>query len=344
MIEKYGKSVADIKNSKQSFFDDNDKLVQAQNICAELYKKQPIRHKCKNCDASLKDGIHYVSHNVTYIICGNCGHVNGNHIETEEYSEYLYSDSKYGTYMYGGNAEKAKYDSRIEKIYFPKVEFLLDVLEREEQIRRMEIDLLDIGAGSGYFVSACDDAGIKAKGIELSRQQVEYGNIFLHNTLGGTLEQIRGEELEERILTSDANVISAIGVLEHLIDYHSVLKAMKENSHIRYLYMMVPMFGLSNILETLTPDVYNRHLGGPHTHVFSSKSIDFLCKTYGMEIIGKWQFGTDIMDLYRMCITKNNEELGAIIHKMFYKCIDEMQEVLDRNDFCSEIHVVLKFV
>lgn len=62
-----------------------------------------------------------------------------------------------------------------------------------------------------------------------------------------------------------------------------------------------------------------------------------------MSMIGKWRFGTDMMDLYRMCITKNSKELGSIIHSKLFKCLDEMQLILDQNDFCSEVHAVFQF-
>ena len=342
MIEKYGKSVADIKKAKQSFFDDNDKLVEEQARLAQFYQKQPVRKVCKNCYASLNAGnVCYESHGLKYMLCANCGHVQGLFEETEEYSQYIYSDSGYGSYMYASEGEQEKYDLRINNIYRPKLDFLMEVLA-DEGISRKDINLLDIGAGSGYFLSACDDCGIAARGVDISEAQVNYGKHFMHKKNGTELSLITGGHLETAVKSSKANVISAIGVLEHLVDYHSILEEARKNNYVKYLYIMVPMFGLSNVLETLLPDVYNRHLGGPHTHVFSQSSLKFLCKKYNMTMIGRWQFGTDMMDLYRMCIVKNNREFGTIVHEKLYKCLDDMQLVLDKNDFCSEIHAVFK--
>ena len=211
-------------------------------------------------------------------------------------------------------------------------------------IKKDDIDLFDIGAGSGYFLSACDDLGIKAQGVDMSEVQVAYGNQFMHKKNGATLSYIHGTELEQTIRDKKGiNIISAIGVLEHVVDYHRILSAIRENKTVQYLYMSVPMFGLSNVLETLLPDVFNRHLGGGHTHVFSESSIRFLCETYDMEMVAKWQFGTDMMDLYRMCLVKNNAGFGEVIHEKLYPCLDEMQLVLDKNGFSSEMHALFKF-
>ena len=342
MIEKYGKSVADITKAKQSYFDDNDELVKKQNNCAMKYAEGPVRKHCKMCGLDLKSGICYFSHGVEYIICSGCGHVNGKYEETAEYHKYMYSDSDYGTYTYSEQS-KHKYDARVENIYKPKALFLRDVLAGEG-LEPESIKVLDIGAGSGYFVSACNDAGMRAKGIEMSRKQVEFGKQYVHtNSDDEDLRCIESSDLNKEIKEDKcANVLSAIGVMEHLLDFHSVLEELKQDKNYTYFYMMVPMFGFSNILETLLPDVFNRHLGGPHTHVFSHKSIAFMEEKYNMSMIAKWQFGTDIMDLYRMCIVKNNKELDEVIFQNFYKCIDDMQLVLDKNDFCSEIHAVFK--
>lgn len=342
MIIKYGKSCADIKKHKQKFFDDNEVLLKANEECAEIYRKQPRRFFCKTCMEPLENGITYKSHEVEYVICSKCGHVCGRNEETDAYNEYLYVDSKYGNYIYIADEESREhFDRRIKDIYVPKAQFLMEVLEKEG-VSKKQIKVLDIGAGSGYFVSACDDMGISSYGIDMSKEQVVFGNTFLHSNNGSRLECIIGTELEDYIKGSNANIITAIGVMEHVTDYHKILRAIKDNKNIKYLYMSVPTFGFSNILESVMPNVYNRHLGGVHTHVFSQESINYLCERYDMELIAKWQFGTDMMDLYRSFITQSEPQMAPIIHKKLYRCLDEMQLILDKNDFCSEVHVVIK--
>lgn len=344
MITKYGKSAADIRRHKQKFFDDNQKLVAMQERCAVEYKKQPLRTRCKMCGEQFANETSFRSHGVDYVICKKCGHVCGTHEETKAYSDYLYLDSNYSSYMYiDQERSRENYDKRTEDIYLPKAKFLKEVLQTEGLLEH-EIRILDIGAGSGYFVSACDDLKLKSYGVDMSDVQTDFGNTFLHhNNTSAYLKTIQADELEDYVRTSDSCVISAIGVIEHLIDFHCIFQAAHSNQNIKYFYMMVPMFGLSNILEIMHPDVYNRHLGGVHTHVFSQKSIDYLCEKYDMEMIAKWQFGTDMMDLFRISMVKNSTQMGEIIQEKLYPCLDQMQLVLDQHDFCSEIHAVFKF-
>lgn len=243
--------------------------------------------------------------------------------------------------MYASESSRERYDKRMQDIYLPKVKFLADILEQEGLLPD-QIHVLDIGAGSGYFVSACDDMHISCCGIDMSSEQVNFGNNYLHKKSGGTLNVIKSSDLEKHIKKSSANVITAMGVMEHVIDCRQVFQAISENENLRYLYMSVPTFGLSNILEMMAPNVYNRHLGGVHTHIFSLESIQYLCDQYGMEIIAKWQFGTDMMDLYRIAIIQSTRQMGQIIQDKFYQCLDEMQLVLDKHDFCSEVHCILR--
>lgn len=340
---KYGKTCADLKSHKQQFFDNNEELVKMQNECAKVYLKQPKRNLCKACKSELDGSVQFTSHGVKYYVCRKCNHINGECEETAEYSKYLYQDSEYENTIYvSGSAEREKYEKRCIDIYKPKAEFLLDELEKAGVLFE-NIKILDIGAGAGYFLSALDDLGVKnAYGVDMSKEIVEFGNQYMHNANGTYLKVITEDHLVEEIKSTDANVVTAIGVMEHVIDFHVIYEAIKNNKNIKYFFMMVPMFGLSNILELFCPDVYNRHLGGVHTHVFSHESIDYLNKKYDMRMIAKWQFGTDIMDLYRMCIVKSGKDFANLFGERLYRCIDEMQLVLDKNDFCSEAHMLMK--
>ena len=76
----------------------------------------------------------------------------------------------------------------------------------------------------------------------------------------------RGRGLFEEIKNSDADVISAIGVIEHLREPHKFFEAFKE-SKARYIYYSVPMFSLSVALENVSDDIFPRQLSAGHTHL-----------------------------------------------------------------------------
>ena len=144
---------------------------------------------------------------------------------------------------------------------------------------------------------------------------------------------------------SKANVVSLIGVLEHFYDPDKFLKSFSK-SKVDYLYLAVPLFSLSTFIENAFPKVYPRHLSGDHTHLYTEKSLSYLAKKNNLKIVGEWWFGADIPDLCRSLIISSNhlDEKSYMkqVNKNLYSVIDELQNVLDRNKICSEVHMVLK--
>ena len=89
-INKFGKSFNDIENIKVDFINQNDVYLKNLNEIRAIYKKQPIRKKCKACNSSLK-GKKFVNHEIIYVTCKFCTHVNGLYEDTEAFSKKIYS-------------------------------------------------------------------------------------------------------------------------------------------------------------------------------------------------------------------------------------------------------------
>lgn len=341
MIEKYGKSFEDIAKLKDDFILSNDSLLEGNNYIREIYSKQPLRAKCKLCGTKIAYKKTFHSHGIDYYICENCGHVNGKYLETIDFTSQIYESSEYGD-NYREN-EKDIYNKRTEKIYIPKVDFLLEVL-KNKGIKIEETEFLDVGAGSGYFVGALIERGLNNScGIEVSPSQVEYGNRMLEQKC---LNCVRQEQVCDAILHSSAQVISFIGVLEHVINLDEILEVVNKNSNIKYIYFSVPMFSYSVFVEALFPDVFNRLLGGAHTHVFTDDSLQYLYEKMGWKKLGEWRFGTDAMDIMRTACVKlekdGNMYLSSKLKDNFSEILDKIQVVIDKSKFCSEIHVVIE--
>ena len=189
--------------------------------------------------------------------------------------------------------------------------------------------LLDVGAGSGYFVAAAVQEGINGKGVEISPQQVAYGNRHIGKEV---VDCIKPDELKEVIGNTRANILSAIGVLEHLSNLREILQAIAENHNVKYLYCSLPMFSVSVILEAMSQNCFNRQLGGGHTHLFTNQSVEYMCSEYGWKIEHTWRFGVDVMDFYRMMVTAigQNEVLMNRINAVDKSILDEIQLILDK--------------
>jgi len=341
-IEKFGKSSEGLLSIKKSFFSDNAFHLNEQERINKIFLTQPTRTNCKNCAASIA-GSDFKSHDVEYKICAQCGHLNGMHQETESFFHKVYHDDAGSTY--GANYQettKEAFDFRVRKIYTPKVDFLLEVLTTDNQ-ETQSLSYADFGAGSGYLVAALAEKNLKAQGLEVSSAQVNLGNKLLGQNLLSTFDP----KLTTSLLTElKCDVLSLIGVLEHVPDPREALQAIKRNKHIKYLYLSLPLFSTSVFFELLFPQSYNRQLGGGHTHLYTPQSIDYFAKEFGYTKLGQWYFGTDFMDLYRHTMLNISGSVSetalSFFNNTFGKQMDEIQLALDKARLSSETHVVLK--
>jgi SAM-dependent methyltransferase len=333
-IIKFSKpSIAVIKN-KGSFFEENTKHLNHVSKVNKFYKKQPSRDYCKTCLSKL-DEVDLVIHDVPYSICENCNHFNGRHEDTEEFAQFLYSDS--GGEDYSKNYLN-NYDDRVNDIYVPKADFLREVMEKNNKIN---FSVTDIGCGGGHFVKACEQEGISAVGydvnkelISLGSQKLEKNKIFYKN-----LDLING-----LIKKTNTEVLSLVGVLEHLMDPLGALEAFNA-SKAEYLYLQVPLFSFAAIQESMHDSVFPRQLNAGHTHLYTDESIDFLCKKFNLFKAGEWWFGTDVVDLFRhfhILVQGKSTKKSTIIQSYIGDCIDDMQKVFDSKKKCSGVNMVLK--
>ena len=135
------------------------------------------------------------------------------------------------------------------------------------------------------------------------------------------------------IRSTDTEVLSLVGVLEHLMDPLGALQAFTE-SNASYLYLQVPLFSFAAIQESMHNDVFPRQLNAGHTHLYTKESLDFLCKKFSLEKAGEWWFGTDMVDLFRHLHIKvqgQSQQKSDIIQNYFGDSIDELQKAIDKE-------------
>lgn len=347
VLRKYSKSSLDMFKIKEYFFSENDELVQESMRQAEFYKTQPRRICCKNCAAPLEGDPLFIKLGIDYFQCERCHHLNGGYEDTEEFARHIYlgTESDYGKYY--RPLDKSDYLERMQVIYEPKAEFMMECLRRSGEEPKT-LSYCDIGAGSGYFVYALTEkCGLKnVIGYEVSPDQVDTatnmlgpGRVLLHDM----------RQLSEVLDRCDADVVSMIGVLEHLRDPRQILGCIRDNLKIKYLYLLVPMFSSIVFSEIVNPMLYSRNLTVDHTHLYTKESIACMCREYGFQSVGEWYFGSDIMDLYRfvhvqMACDRRNEPVRKLFAEKFKPIIDDLQAVLDKHELCSDAHILLKIM
>ena len=342
---KYSKSVGDIIKIKSDFFEKNEDMLKLSAHQADALLAQPKRTKCKICHGVIGKAAGqeelYHSQRMSYYECPVCGHVNSEYEDNEDFASRVYiADDYLANYS---EDDRKKYETRRDTIYIPKAQFLIDSLAKDG-VKKKNIKVLDDGAGSGYFVSALRQLGIEqVDGIEISEPQVQFANTMNGDDI---LTQVDAPDIASIIETADVNVVTFIGVLEHITNLDDVLGALKKNKKVQYIYFSVPMFSMSCIFEASHQNCYNRHAGGTHTHLFTESSLKFMAESIGFTEYATWKFGSDMMDLYRMicvCLDQNeNPKLREVFVKKFLPMIDEMQEIVDRHEEASEIHMIIK--
>ena len=95
--------------------------------------------------------------------------------------------------------------------------------------------ILDVGAGSGHFVYACKQLGIRADGIELSNS----GRQFSKNVFG--VELMDADFYSQWEQFSDYEVISFWGVIEHT-PFPTKANGFWFDFFFPYLFLLVTLF------------------------------------------------------------------------------------------------------
>jgi len=337
MIKKYSKPSDFYLKTKKNFLVDNKILLKKSIKLNLLYKSQPTRKTCKICREVLSKKVDFISHRVEYIFCKNCFHLNGLYEDTEPYVKSMYISSEGDSYSL--NYLDRNYLDRVRDIYDPKFDFLL------KSIPNKKINILDIGCGSGYFVYAALKRNIDALGIDINKTMIDFGNNQINHLIGKKpLINLDENDFLHKIKSTDANIVSAIGVMDHLRNPHDFFCAFKK-SNANFIYYSVPMVSFSVVIENIFSGIFPRHLSGGHTHLFSDDSINKMNSIMEVKSLAEWRFGTDILDLYRsFLISLEEQKCSKNIIKFFSdnfsKTIDDLQFILDRNHFCSEIHIL----
>ena len=348
---KFGKKSKDILEVKSGFIADNLDLFNWQKKLYKIYIKQPKRSKCKNCEKKL-NGLKFKKLNIPYILCKNCGHLNGLYEDTKYLSKKFYQTSEQKTYskIYVENKKKG-YTKRLKNIYIPKAKFLLDNLIKIEKDKKKiftKFKFIDIGCGSGYFISSLKKMNIKnLSGYDPSKEMVDYGNKI--NSFK-KLEFVEHDKTIDKIKNISGNnptCISMIGSMEHIYNQNEILQEIKRKKNIKYLYIVVPCFSPSSFIELVFDKNFQRLLAPQHTHLYSEKSLKYLAKMFGFKIISEWWFGADIVDLYRNFVLKifNQKNLAdekILFNNMFLKILDGMQLEIDKKKLSSEAHILFK--
>ena len=335
----YSKSSSFYKKIKSNFFDNNAGQLADAIKKNNIYSEQDTRINCKLCQELLPTEIDFEKHCIGYKFCTKCNHINGIYQDSINFASHIYADA--GGSNYSNFYIDKKYEERLHHIYTPKVNFLLDHIDLVKPTH------YDFGCGLGHLVNAARCKGIDSFGGDVGELLIKAGNDSLehfHNIR--SLEVLDINTSLDYISTISKDVLSMMAVIEHISDLNSFFKNIR-NASFKYFYYSVPLGGLSIFTETIFPNVYPRHLSGGHTHLFTEESLLLLNEKLGVTPIAEWRFGTDIQDLKRSFMVSLLQSKCSSItmqkfEDQFDSYSDDLQQVLDNANACSQIHVIAK--
>jgi hypothetical protein len=136
-------------------------------------------------------------------------------------------------------------------------------------------------------------------------------------------------------------------VFEHVRNPRELMRAAVENPAVRYIMLVGPLVSPALFVELGFDDVYHRMLSGGHTHLFTHSSLEWLASEFGLERIGEWWFGTDMMDFARAILVRLDQKgvsprLRKLWETMMVEFLDAAQLTIDQKKRASQVHIVFR--
>lgn len=329
------KNLGDFAKIKKSLQNKNSSLLKEVKEINKFYLKQIKRKKCKNCNRSIKN-VSFQSFGVSYSLCKTCNHINGMNEDTNKFLKYLYYTNKEDEHINYSKRYLEDFDIKVKNIYLPKAKFLKKV------IKKRNVKILDLGCGAGHFLKACEKLNMHGMGFDSNKTLV---NLAKKKLRKNKAKFSKLENLRDIVLNNEGDCISLISVLEHIQNPSEFFKIFKK-SNFKYLYISIPLFSFTSLIEHAFNNIFPRSLYGPHTHMYTKESIYYICKKNKLKIVGEWWFGSDFSDLARSLIlsskSKNNTDFKKLFDKYFYNNVDKLQSVLDKEKMSSDLQLIIK--
>lgn len=342
MMERFSKPSGDIAQEWDRLLREEGENLRRERLVSALLAQGAARVDCLVCGGSLA-GHSPIPHRLAeYLYCRACGHFQSARIPPAEHGIRLQAEIPFHSIYRPLDA--AAYRSRVERVYRPKLDWILDSAPALGLTRAGLLGKrwMEIGCGAGYFLKALQDAGAtQVQGLDQDARLVEMANQALPGSPASHFAEALPEALEGR----QADLYAAFYVLEHTERLRDFLAALKAKPPGTIFCFAVPMLGFGAALEAGFDHFYARNLDGAvHTQLFTDRSIARALEDAGYEAVSRWTFGQDATDLVRMAVTRLQgiypEELLEPIRRGLTAAQDAWQAALDRSFLADSRHVL----
>ena len=338
-----------IENAKRSYFKEfnaaslnrdfqweNDIALKQKELAYKIKDKRDFISNCPVCKFNETQG--FVSiYDYEYSECLNCGHIFLKTPPNEEAYIELYSGEETDTNSIQDEIYTIDeiFNSRLNNIAFPKVNFVEESLRLSEDVKGKWVD---IGSGGGELLYAVNKRGWKGIGVESDKKLSKYSQKLGLDIISEPLNHTNVSD----IITSETQVVSLINVLEHIREPQDFLKMIADNMTSRsYLLLEIPRHpSISSLSCQAFPEFTRRHIYVPdHLHIFTEKSVEILLGKQGLTPLFIWCFGQDISELFTSVILKSNIKSSELNSKIF-SISGNLQKIVDENNLSDTMLIL----
>lgn len=230
---------------------------------------------------------------------------------------------------------KETIDSRMNSIYIPWVNWMVEVYEK--QYGKKPEKILDVGSGAGYFVEACRRAGYTANGIELSKSSRQFA---MDNW---NLEMDGGNFHDIYTNYEGYDIVTFWGLLEHTTDPSGIVEKahniVSKSQNGGMIISKVPRIeSLSSAVQILNPNTILRHMDPlGHIMIFSDASISELYYKNKFVPTVAWYYGMDLYETLMQFGNRTGEYTNFFETSEFQV---ELQQYIDEQRFSDGIVLV----
>jgi len=222
----------------------------------------------------------------------------------------------------------------VKQVALPKAKWSVDLYE--SIFGKKPKKILDVGAGAGHFVYACQQLGIACNGIEPSEPSRE----FCKANFGLSLDPNDFTQQDPSSF-SDYDIISFWGVIEHVpnpIDFLATASRALQQSESLVIAAVPRWNAFSTIIQTHYQDTIVRHLDPlGHINVYTENSLATAFVLNQLDPVAAWYYGMDFYEL----ITQLAHELGdpKVIEGLSHS-INHFQQHFDMAQLSDEMVLV----
>ena len=173
IIYKFGKNLSSNYDNLRSRIKpfDNDNYIKK---ITETFAKFDDKKKCILCDHKIDNRNTVKNRFIDSVICENCGHFQVLKKLPLNFPKcYETKDSNYEVIY--PSLSKENYLKRVNNIYKPKLDWVLEVIDKLPNLRKISerSPWYEFGCGAGYFISAVNSSGLNIVGSDEDKYLIE---------------------------------------------------------------------------------------------------------------------------------------------------------------------------